>query len=159
MNVVTSQTDFEETFVCVRQVCIEFAKVKMAAQQTDVHITALRKQMENPWIFLQMMIGEADTWPQFIRSSFWEIKFNDHNWMVVVNFAYKNGVCESLLHDVLKFTLKRNYTRARQANVAYRYVYFDDIFHGTERRSRAYSYDTTLKAVAYLDGRLKKRGT
>lgn len=77
--------------------------------------------------------------------------------MTVVNFAYKNGVSESLLHEVLDFTLKTNYTRKRRANVVYRYSYFDDAMHGAERRSQAYSYDTTLKAVHYLDGRLKPK--
>ena len=131
--------------------------MKMSSLVNDVDIVALRRKMNNPWLLLQMMIGDADTWPQFIRAAFWETWFNDHNRMVVVNFAYKNGVCELLLHDVLNFTLKDNYTRQRRANVAYRYSYFDDPIHGAERRSRAYSFDTTMKAVAYLDGRLKTR--
>lgn len=120
-------------------------------------IAVLRRKMNNPWLFLQMMIGEADTWPQFITKAFWEANFKDHNRMIVVNFAYKNGVSEVLLHEVLNFTLKHNYTRERRRNVAYRYTYFDDPIHGAERRSRAYSFDTTIKAVTYLDGRIKSK--
>lgn len=129
--------------------------MKMSSVEND--IVVLRRKMNNPWLLLQMLIGEADTWPQFIRKAFWETWFNHRNRMIVVNFAYKNGVSESLLHDVLSFTLKDNYTRARRANVAYRYSYFNDPIHGAERRSSAYSYDTTMKAVTYLDGRVKPR--
>lgn len=121
-------------------------------------IAILRRKMNNPWLFLQMMIGEANSWPHFIAKAFWDGSFNDHNRMVVVNFAYRNGVSEELLHDVLSFTLKRNYTRDRRANVAYRYAYFDDPMQGAERRSRAYSFDTTIKAVTYLDGQVKPKG-
>jgi hypothetical protein len=130
----------------------------MSSVENDAEIVALRRRMQNPWLFLQMLIGEAEGWPTFIREAFWHSWFNDHNRMIVVNFAYKNGVCESLLHEVLSFTLKDNYTRTRRANVAYRYSYFDDPEHGAERRSRAYSFDTTMKAVMYLDGRIKPTG-
>jgi hypothetical protein len=145
-----------DLFLYTSLVVLSFGK--MASVQNDAEILVLRRKMRNPWLLLQMMIGEADAWPQFIRKAFWEPWFNDHNRMVVVTFAYMNGVSETFLHEVLTFTLKHNYTRARRTNVAYRYSYFDDPLHGAERRSRAYSFDTTMKGVYYLDGRIKPRG-
>ena len=120
-------------------------------------MAALRRKMSNPWLWLQLMIGEADEWPQFIRKAFWDPNFNDHNRMIVTNFAYKNGVCESLLHDVLTLTLGKNYTRQRKANVQYRYSYFDHPIHGKQRRQQAYSFDTTMRKVMYLDGTIKNK--
>ena len=64
----------------------------------------------NPWLAIQDIIGNANTWPKFIRQMFWDKNFTDHNRMIIVNFAFINGVSEEFLHDVLAFTLKNAYT-------------------------------------------------
>ncbi|KAL0130412.1 hypothetical protein PUN28_002234 [Cardiocondyla obscurior] len=72
---------------------------------------------KNPWLAVQDVIGDARTWPKFIREIFWNKNFKNHNRMIVVNFAYLNAISEDFLHDILKFTLKSAYTNERRRNV------------------------------------------
>src|SRR5436190_4384153 len=55
----------------------------------------------NPWLSVQDVVGDAKTWPKFIRAMFWDRNFNDHHRMIIVNFAFVNHISEEFLHDVL----------------------------------------------------------
>ena len=68
---------------------------------------SIEQMNNNPWFALQDVVGNANTWPKFIRKMFWEKHFKDHNRMIIVNFAYLNAISEEFLHDILTFTLKK----------------------------------------------------
>lgn len=79
----------------------------------------------NPWLAVQDVVGDAKTWPKFIRQMFWDKNFKHHNRMIIVNFAYLNAITEDFLHDILTFTLKEGYTSDRKLNVKYRFRYLN----------------------------------
>ena len=72
---------------------------------------------KNPWFAAQDVVGDAKTWPKFIRK--------DHNRIIIVNFAYLNAISEDFLHDILTFTLKEAYTNERKRNVKDRFRYLN----------------------------------
>ena len=76
---------------------------------------------ENPWLAVQDVVGNANTWPKFIRKMFWDRNLTDHNRMILVNFAYLNAISEAFLHDILAFTLKEAYTNERKRNIKDRF--------------------------------------
>lgn len=66
----------------------------------------------NPWIIFRDIVGETHSWPSFIREAFWSgPHFNDHQRMLVVNFAVLNGVQLQILLDTLSFTLGVHFLR------------------------------------------------
>ena len=79
----------------------------------------------NPWLAVQDVVGDAKTWPKFIRKMFWEKNLRDHNRMMIVNFAILNHISEDFLHDILSFTLKHAYTEERKRNIKYRFSYLN----------------------------------
>ena len=81
---------------------------------------------KNPWLGVQDLVGNANTWPKFIRKTFWDRNFKDHNRMIIVNFAYLNAISEEFLHEILSFTLKEAYTTDRKRQVKSRYAYLND---------------------------------
>ncbi|XP_011859690.1 PREDICTED: uncharacterized protein LOC105557132 [Vollenhovia emeryi] len=104
---------------------------------------------KNPWLSIQDVVGDAKTWPQFIRTMFWDRNFVDHNRMVVVNFAIH--VSEPFLHEVLEFTLKTAYTPDRRRQITDRFRYYNHEELGEMRRSRAYSYNVHCKCMFNLN--------
>jgi len=80
---------------------------------------------KNPWLAAQDVVGDAKTWPQFIRKMFWDKNLKDHNRMIIVNFSIVNHISEEFLHDILSFTLKRAYTRERKQNITDRFRYLN----------------------------------
>lgn len=80
------------------------------AQMSDRRDAARRARFarldRNPWIVVQDIIGTANKWPTFIREAFWSgTNFNDHQRMIVVNFAVLNGLHLDYLMNCLEFTL------------------------------------------------------
>lgn len=69
-------------------------------------VYSLKQINNNPWLTVQDVIGNANTWPKFIRKMFSDKNFKDHNRMIIVNFVYINAISEEFLHDILAFTLK-----------------------------------------------------
>src|SRR5436190_24282927 len=67
----------------------------------------------NPWLGVQDVVGDAKTWPKFIRNMFWDRNFNDHHRMILVNFVYLNHISEDFLHEILAFILQNAYTDER----------------------------------------------
>lgn len=113
--------------------------------------------MKNPWLLLQDVKGDAVAWPRFIRETFWNRRLNDHNRMILVNFAVVNGVREEFLHEVLRFTQGNSYTRDRRQRITQRFRYFEDPTMGGERRSRAYSFDLLHRRLLTLAGDFYKK--
>lgn len=109
----------------------------------------LAKLERNPWIAFQDLVGPATSWPSFIRKAFWSGKdFDDHTRMVVVNFAYLNGVPLDQLQAVLSFTLGRHlHANSRWYQVQARYNY---LRNDKENRARAYSYHVFSRQILNL---------
>lgn len=99
----------------------------------------MAKFEKNPWIAFQDIVGNARTWPSFIKQAFWSGRdFDDRKRMIVVNFAYLNDVSLEDLEFVLSFTLGRQlYANSRWYQVQARYNYLKN---NRENRARAYSY-------------------
>ena len=79
----------------------------------------------NPWLAVQDVVGDANWWPKFIRKMFWNRNLNDHNRMILVNFAYINAISEDFLHNILSFTLKEAYTSTRRREIKDRFSYLN----------------------------------
>ena len=39
----------------------------------------------NPWIALQNVVSDANSWPKFIRKMFWNRNLTDHNRITLAN--------------------------------------------------------------------------
>jgi len=107
--------------------------------------------LNNPWLSLQDLIGDAKSWPQYIRQMFWDKSFTDLK-RLKITFSYQNGVSEKVLHTVLSFTIKEAYSKERRRNISARYAYFNDPREGFERRERTYALDLIHKRVLTLNG-------
>lgn len=86
---------------------------------------SIEQILANPWLGIQDIVGDAKKWPKFIRSTFWDRNSTDHKRMLIVNFAYVNGISPEFLHDVLAFTLKRVYTNVRRREIQDRFTYLN----------------------------------
>lgn len=117
---------------------MEISCFKIMVPNVETWIKLINK---NPWLLLQDVIGDGKTWPAFIRAAFWDKDFDDHNRMIIVNFAIVNGVGEDFLHEVLTFTLRHHYTKDRRQRVAGHFKYYSDPQMGEDHKSRAYSFE------------------
>lgn len=108
-------------------------------QVTQPRLLIRSSSDKNPWIILQNFIGNADTWPIFLRAAFWSGENFDHRQRILVaNFAYLNDVPLPVLMDALAFTIGRYFNqRARWYQVTARYNYLRSHYN---HRQRAYSY-------------------
>jgi len=43
---------------------------------------SIEKINNNPWLAVQDVVGNANTWPKFIRKMFWDKKLTDYNRMI-----------------------------------------------------------------------------
>lgn len=108
---------------------------------------AMRRQRfarleRNPWMVFRDVVGEAHRWPTFIREAFWSGRhFNDHQRMLVVNFAVLNGVHIDVLLETLQFTLGRHLnSNNRRYQVVARYNALTQGTQAWDNRQRVWSY-------------------
>ena len=73
---------------------------------------------------MQDVVGDTNLW-LFIRKMFWNRNLNDHNRMILVNFACINAISEDFLHNILSFTLKEAYTSTRRREIKDRFFYLN----------------------------------
>lgn len=118
-------------------------------RQEAVKRVRLAKLERNPWIAFQDIVGNANTWPTFIRQAFWSGKnFDDRQRMIVVNFSHLNGASLNDLMSVLSFTIGRHLDRnSRWYQVQARYNYLNS---DRENCRRAFSYHVQSKQILNL---------
>jgi hypothetical protein len=108
----------------------------------------------NPWQMAQDLIGPADRWPKFVRKLFWESRLSYRERLILVCFAFNNGLSFHALMNCLRFTgpLKRKPTAE---------IKMEKLFHlfdsNEEYRAKYYSFDIELRKVTYLNGKVKPR--
>ena len=85
--------------------------LKLSREQLSKNSIFTRRD-RNPWLDFVDVVGNLSTWPKFIRAAFWSgANFNDHQRMLVVNFAILNGVHLDVLLNTLDFTIGKHIHR------------------------------------------------
>ena len=108
----------------------------------------------DPWFHFCDLVGPIERWPFFIRRVFDDGRnFDDHNRMLVVNFAVLNGVPWEALDRALAHRFGEWYTVANRQNQClnrYRYFFNADGSWNVSTRSAAYSYSVRHRGMRTL---------
>lgn len=117
----------------------ERARLERSAAMRRLRFARLER---NPWMVFRDIVGEANRWPTFIREAYWSGQhFNDHQRMLVVNFAVLNGVHLDVLLETLQFTLGRHFnSNNRRYQVIARYNALTQGRQAWDNRQRVWSY-------------------
>lgn len=107
----------------------------------------------NPWLRVQVRIGEASTWPADIRRIVWCSRLGYRHRIDVVTFFLVNGISVQELVELLQFCNPVGATATHTRKIRDLYVYLQDP-RFPDRRRRYFAYDLIRRRVVNLDGTL-----
>lgn len=106
--------------------------------------------LQHSWFLIQDLIGDAATWPAWIRSLFWETQLHYTDRMKIAAFGYNNGLCPDALSS---FFRARKVDAKRIEEMVALYKYWNDPIEGVQRRARYRSFDLIHRRMTSLNNR------
>ena len=113
--------------------------------------TRMDKEVSESWRSIQDLIGDANTWPGWIRALFWSSDLKRTDRLKLAAFGYNNGVSP---HVLAEFFSARRCDPKRIVEMIELYDYWDDDMSGLQRRAKYRSMDLITGRVTSLNGRL-----
>ena len=107
------------------------------------------ESLHNAWVMIQDIIGDAGTWPAWIRSLFWTSELHYTDRMKIAAFGYNNGLTPKALSD---FFVLRKLNVKRIGEMLSLYDYWSDKTEGVSRRARYRSFDLIHRRMTTLNG-------
>ena len=106
--------------------------------------------LHEAWSLIQDLIGDASTWPMWMRQLFWETQLHYVDRMKIAAFGYNNGLSSEAL---AKKIYARRIDEKRIKEMVSLYKYWDDSSEGLSRRARYRSFDLIHRRMTSLNGR------
>lgn len=103
----------------------------------------------NPWLRIQVRIGEASHWPADIRRVLWCSYLGYRHRIHLVTFFYLNGVTLLELVELVRFCNPVGSTQSHIRRIIDLYVY---IQNNPRVRDRYFAFDLILRRVVNLNG-------